>query len=494
VSVPAGHAARASLRERVERVPIWPVAVWTGAALYAVLLSVESIADHESFRTGFDTAIYDQLLWLLANGHESFSTVLNRPLLADHFQPGVVLLTPLYWLGLGLPSILVAQSIGLAAAAPALYALARASGANEALAAIPAFAWLVCPWVATMNLFEFRPTAFLPVLLALSALAVVERRDVLLVVTTFLAFTLKEDVALTYLALAAVLALRGRRRAGGLLAVASVLWFVLASWAIESLSGSYDTFGQRFAGQRGETVADAVVWSLRHPLEAVSNVVTESLLGLAALVVSTGGLALLAPTWLLLAAPSAAYNALSAYTPQHSLSEHYHLGTLAGLFVAAAVGVPRVRSFGEPGRLLVAGGLALAFLLALGGGVHAHTHQDGVKLERADTERALSRIPDDAPVAAALPLLPHLSQRVEVYTLPEPFISLEWGSSLTAAELAERAERVRYVAYLPGQQVGTIFTGELGALRALPDVRPLLAEEGFVVVARAGPLEILERR
>jgi len=103
------------------------MAVWVGAAVYAVLLSVESVHDHDAFATGFDTAIYDQLLWLLAHGHEPFSTVVSRPMLADHFQPAIVLLTPLYWLDLGVPGMFAAQSIGLALTAPALYALARAS-------------------------------------------------------------------------------------------------------------------------------------------------------------------------------------------------------------------------------------------------------------------------------------------------------------------------------------------------------------------------------
>ena len=51
-----------------------------------------------------DAAIYDQQVWLLANWHEPFSTVLNRHMLGEHFQPGLALLVPLYWLGAGIPS------------------------------------------------------------------------------------------------------------------------------------------------------------------------------------------------------------------------------------------------------------------------------------------------------------------------------------------------------------------------------------------------------
>ena len=41
---------------------------------------------------------------------------------------------------------------------------------------------------------------------------------------------------------------------------------------------------------------------------------------------------------------------------------------------------------------------------------------------RADPARALEPSPDGVPVAATRTLLPHLSRRVEIYTLPEPFV------------------------------------------------------------------------
>ena len=471
----------------------WAVAVWLGTALYAVALSTEAIADHSGFRTGFDTAIYDQLLWLLAHGDDPFSTVLSRPMLADHFQPGLVLFTPLYRLGLGVPGILAVQSVGLALTAPALFALARTFGASASLASIPAFLWLVCPWVASVNLFEFRPSAFVPLLLVLSVLAAIQGRVILLVVTTVIALSLKEDVSLTYLVLGLLLAYQGKRWMGGVLAAGSALSFVVASRITESAGGS-NVFARRFAGERGESVGDAVVWSLQHPIETLTDFASQSLVGLVALLVATGGLALLAPVWLLLAAPTVLYNALSAYTSQHDLVHHYHQGTVVGLFVAAAVGVGRLGTAGRRVRLATTAGLAAAAVVALLGGVRVHSlPSESPTLDPARTDEALDVIPPGVPVAATRSLLPHLSQRVEVYSLPEPFIPLDWGGSLTSEELAERAGRVEWVAYVEGDQIGRIFTGELGVETAIPDVRPTLEREGFVVVARTGPLEILRR-
>lgn len=466
---------------------VGPLVVWVAALVYTVVLSLESISAHRSFVTGFDTALYDQLLWLLANGHEPFSTIVSKPMLADHFQPGLALLTPLYWLGGGVPALYVVQSGALAATGPALYALARAFGARPALAAVPALLWIACPFVARLNLWEFRPTAFVSVLLVLSVLAAVQGRIWLLAATALVALSLKEDVALVYLVFGIVLAIRGRRRVGVAVAGASAAWFVGASIIVRSGSGSMDAFGRRFAGDRGDSMSEAFVWMLQNPLATVEDVARESVLYLVLLLVATGGLALLAPLWIVLALPTAAHNALSAYEPQHLLSYHYHQLTMTGLFVAAAVGVHRLEDARRRVQLGAGVGIGAATLLAVTAGSWAHAHwTEGIRLPREPTNAVLALVPPDAPVAASPHLLPQVSQRVEVYTLPEPFRPLDTGSPLTDAEFAERSRRVEYVLHrendLPVEYPGT------------PEsVLALLEREGFVPVARAGRVTLFER-
>jgi uncharacterized membrane protein len=474
------------MRDRV-RSHLAPLGVLFAALVYAVVLSFEAVSAHRSFVTGFDTALYDQILWLLANGHEPFSTVVSRPMLADHFQPGLALLTPLYLVWADVQLLFVVQSVALAAAGPALYLLARATGARPALAAIPALLWIICPFVARLNLWEFRPTAFVSVLLVLSVLGAVQQRLWLLWATALLALSLKEDTALVYLALGAVLAIRGQRRIGVGVAAASATWFVIASLAVRSGSGSLESFGRRFAGDRGDSVREAVVWMAQHPLETAGDVVRDSLFYLVLLVVATAGLPFLAPLWMLLALPSAAHNALSAYEPQHLLSYHYHQLTMTGLFIAAACGVHRLQSAGRRLRVAAGVGVAGAAVLAVAAGNWAHAHwTEGIRLPREQTRAALALIPDNAPVAASTHLLPQLSQRVEVYTLPEPFIPLDTGSPLTRDEFAERAGRVEYVVYrendLPVEFSGTSET-----------VLARLESEGFEPIARTGPVTVYQR-
>ena len=256
---------RAAVRDR------WLLGVWLATVAYVAILSAESIHLYRSFRTGFDLAIYSQAVWLVGNFRSPAITVDNTFLLAAHFQPGVVLLAPLEWVGLGVPGLLVSQSVGLALMAPVLFALARDAGAAPRLAAVPALLWLVCPWIAAVNLAEFHPTSFVPSLLGLSVLAARRDQTLWLLATAALAMSLKEDIALVYLVLGLVLIFEGKRRQGAILAVASSFTFVLALAVVSSQGDAVSYFGQRFAGDRGKTVPDALGWMLQHPFGALGD-------------------------------------------------------------------------------------------------------------------------------------------------------------------------------------------------------------------------------
>ena len=150
-------------------------------------------------------------------------------------------------------------------------------------------------------------------------LAALQGRHFLLVATTVLALSLKEDIAITYVMLGLLLMIHGRRRLGVILALGSAAWYVAAISAMNALGSSNEAFARRFAGERGDSVGEAFLWMLEHPLGLLGDVAVDSLGDVLLLLLSTGSLALLAPSWLLLSLPTALHNALSAYGVQHDL-------------------------------------------------------------------------------------------------------------------------------------------------------------------------------
>jgi uncharacterized membrane protein len=490
--VTAAVAETTQPRASAQRVSPWFVAVCTASLLYTVVLTIESVWRHDHFLTTFDLGVYDQAVWLLASGHDPFLSIVQSPLLGDHFQPGVALLVPLYWLGLGTTGLLLAQSLALAATAPALYWLGRDVGARPALAFVPAVLWLTSPFVAAVNLAGFHPTVFVPALLVAAVVLARQRRYWLLAFVVLVGLSFKEDTALVWAALGLVLAIRGRRWAGRMIALASAAWFVIAVRIVESQSDAYDFQGKRFAGDRGDTVGEAIQWMLGHPGQALWDAVSDGQVGTVIIaVLMTGGLCLIAPLWLLPALPIVAHNVLSANRPQHAFLEQYWLLPATCAFLAAAMALPRLQKHIDvrPRPFALGAAMTVAMLTALVGHARVHEYRYATPGDRpsvAEIRSVLDRIPPNAPVAASASLLPQLAQRTDIYALPEPFIHLKWGGTLSAAERSRRADRVRYVVFytwnLPHRFAPTHYN--------LP---ARLRTGGFVEVVRSKSLRLYER-
>jgi uncharacterized membrane protein len=465
--------------------------VWVAAVGYTALLSAASIERHAEFRSGgYDLGIFDQGLWLIAHGMRPFSTIRGRDLFADHFQPALVLFAPLGLDGLAPTGLLIVQSALLAAVAPALYILARRLEVAPWLALAVAVLWLVSPLTQWVNLFDFHPESAVPLLLVVAALELERGRTGGFLAAAAVASCFKEDVSLVFLGWGALLAFQGRHRLGALVAAASVAWFLVATQvAIPALGGSFEDYSARFGGDRGSSLVEVLVSFVQHPLDTVGDLVEPSNAKvLLALVLATGGLALLAPLRLLPAVPALAANFLSAYSYQHELRFHYYLIPAAVFAIAAAYGATvvarRGHSIARAAPPLLLAGAALALVV---GPANEELRSSPAPQERTARERALSLIPAGAPTAAAPSLVPHLAHRRDVYQLPEPFFSRPTnGEYWTDAELRARARRTEWVVW----ELAGLDPVHRAQVRRLPR---LLGLRGYDEVFRQGDVRVFRR-
>jgi uncharacterized membrane protein len=469
----------------------WPGrVVWIGAIVYAVVLTVLSVKRLHDFHAGYDLAIFDQLTWLLGHFHDPFSTVRGRAMLADHFEPGLAVLAPIGALSAGPWLLLAAQSVGLAAAAPVLFAIARTRGADPLLAVAVALLWLASPLTQQTNLFDFHPEAFVPLLFALSVLGLARSSNWLFVVSGVLAASVKEDVALTYAALGLGIVLIGRPRFGAAVAAAGAVWFALATTVgIDVAGGSLTYYSQRFGGGTSASVGQVLRDFVRHPIRGLGTVSFRlNVKMVVGLVGSTVGLCLLGAEILVAAVPSVAVNLLSRYPQQHYLTLQYHIVPAGVCAAAAAWGVSRVPTLRGRWRIAVvaATAAACALFLVLSPGVHVargrysdspHDAPGVASARRA----ALRLIPSGVPVAVQYDAVAYVAERRDVYAFPEPFVRAAGnGENWSVAELRRRAAQVRYVLV----DDGPTFPASASDAR---DVRSRLKELGFrLVFAREG--------
>lgn len=456
---------------------------------YAVVVSTLAVLRYEAFATDFDHGIFSQYVWLLGTLRRPFNTIVLRDLLGDHVEPGLALLAPLGTLGIGAPGLLVVQSLALAAAAPLLYALARTLGARGWIAAVPALLWCASPVVLRPAFHDFHPETLVPMLLVGGVLALVRGRTFLFVATAVLACAMKEDVGLTYAVLGLVLLWEGRRRLGAAVAVAGAAWTSFAVLVVLPAFGNAaeQEFGPRFAGARGDSFGDALRFTVVHPLTAADAALSLEILGIGVmLVATTGGLCLLAPRWLLVAAPAAVLNVLSWYDLQHTIDYHYWIVAAGAVALAGAVGAARVATASRRSATRVAAicGVLLGLLsLYLG-----NTIVSGIRggwAGRADRQAILDAIPRNAAVAAPRLALSHLSEREQLFVLPEPFlyvrVGTEWG-------LPERAAAVTQLDYV-------VFDPRMGFWGAATDaeIERAIVRAGFREILRRGDTRLYAR-
>ena len=461
--------------------------VWASACAYAAALSLASIGRHERFETGgYDLGIFDQGIWLLGHGLRPFSTIRGRDLFADHFQPALVLLAPLGGLEFTPIGLLILQSALLAAAAPPLYTLARRRGAGPWLALAVALLWLAAPLTQWANLFDFHPETAVPLLLVHAAVELDRGRLVLFIALAAAASLFKEDISLVFLGWGVLLVLQGRRRFGLALAGAATLWFLLVTQvAIPALGGDLDYYSARFGGDRGSSLGAVFLSLVEHPLRTLGDAATPANTKvLLALVLGSGGLALLAPAMLLPALPAVSANLLSAYSYQHELQFHYHLIPAAVFAIASAHGAGALQArradlVRAATAVLLAGALAVAAL-----GPASRELRSSATPDQRARAHALALIPADAPTAAAPHLVPHLAHREHIYQLPEPFFPRPSnGESWSEQELSRRAGRVEWVVY----ELAGLDPWPRSQTRQLPQ---MLRSRGFTEIYRESGVRV----
>src|SRR5262249_3650308 len=134
---------------------------------------------------------------------------------------------------------------------------------------------------------------------------------------------------------------------------------------------------KRFAGDRGDSLGDVASWIVRHPASTAADVFTGHDLSLVvALLLTTGGLCLLAPRWMLLGLPALSHNVLSAYSPPHRIGSHYYVSVGLAFAIAAAAGVHRLTVIGRVPRLAFTAGVA-ATVVTFALGIELSVGQSG---------------------------------------------------------------------------------------------------------------------
>lgn len=428
-----------------------PATIQVAVGAWGVLFTVVTVMrwwrlQHRSH----DLAIFEQALYNSLHGHFLQYTCDWRlgdvPVhrFADHFEPVLLLLLPLYALYQTPVWLLASQAAVLASGAVPVRGLALRMGSGPATATLLGLAYLLHPAIVAAVLDEYHPSTMGGPFVLWGLHLLLSGRPVGGWLAMILALACKENLPGTVCMAGLYVAWRGRWKSGLGLAGFSVVWGVLALKVIiphfsPTGAGLYwEVLGPKSPSGNVPGVlshAGYVAGRITYPCDLLGPVGAVSLLGPAGLMVSV---------------PEALLHWFSRIPGMRHLLLHYHVEIAVGVMLGAAEGLGRLRRWLARRRPEVAGAaVGLAFAVAAVTYCPAGSFlQPGRTVAAALTwptadqlavHRLLRQIPDGAPVLVnAGNLAGQLARRQRLY------VHLQGGYA--GPEVMRGVEGVSYVA------------------------------------------------
>ena len=418
--------------------------------VYIVVFSSVTVMKHYAFlTTGWDLGIYMQVLWSTLHGRPFYySYELNKipsgNFFGLHFVPILFLILPLYMLFPCAETLLVIQTVAIGAGAVPLYFLAKEVLESRTSAVVVSVIYLLYPPLHGLNWFDFHPEAFIPLFIILMAYFFEMRKFRWMYVSMVLALSTIEFTALIVAAIGVSFLLKGLRKGkdwvhGIVVAVASAIWFLLSVKVSNILAGDVGarTFAARLWDQWGSTPLEIVVNVITHPVDAFLFMITPwykviypimlllplLFVPLFAPIEFIPALAWIIPALLSRADPHSEIPGMSVYL---SIYMQYTGFVTGQIFVAFVYGLRNLKRLQVPRptdlmirtlkKILLVSLICAIILSPLGFASGKENLEFPVITERHKyLNDVLALIPGNASVLSQNDLLPHLSNRFEVY-------------------------------------------------------------------------------
>jgi uncharacterized membrane protein len=406
---------------------------------YALYMSYYTILRHRTLNTaGFDLGIFDNLMFNAMHGRPFHSTVAvpNGSYLSNHAEYGMYLFVPIYWLFPRPETMLVLQSTFMGLAAWPLYMFA-ATQISRPAAAMISVAYLFFAPLHGPNFYDFHwmPMAMFFVFWLFYAIA---RRNVLWIwILSLIVCSMREDAAFCLIATGLFLIVTKHwLKLGVYMTSLAVAWFMLVKFVIMPWAGPWwfaDIYKDLVAKDE-KGYGSIVKTMLINPNYFLHTLLKEEKLKYALhLFAPLALLPLRHPALLLLMLPGFFVTLMTTgYEPTVSIAFQYTTTWIPFLFGAAALSLrARTRALGVRAQRASAAALCVGVLChsyVFGAIMQHNTFVGGfsrVSFAVSPTEEkrykdmsALAKlIPRNVSVAATETVIPHVSNRLDAYTL-----------------------------------------------------------------------------
>ncbi len=400
--------------------------VVSSIALVTLGHAIGTYLRHASFRTGMDLAIY-------ANACRGmlFSTMKGDVwILADHFEPMLIVFAPLCRVFPPAVTLLTIQIMCFGVGALGVHALARHEGWKPALAWLVALLYLGFAGNVSQAYHDFHLITLAMGIVPWLWWMLQTRRYEWVLALSLLYLGLKESAALSLIGLGAYLVLRrqddddrGRtRRLGALLMVLGALSFVIVMEVIFPFfrGGEASVYFGKYYGHLGRSLAEFLATIATRPQDIMRTLLHPwKLRYVAGVLAPFLAFPLVRPVYLLPIAPALLINMLSNEWPLVSRSFHYESEIYPALFAMAVIAfkAPRVR----------AAWLAVMLLVFTVPGIFGVARLHGPTLDQRRLHAQLeAHVPRHKAIAAPQRIAAHLTDRERLYMFDYVGMEEDW--------------------------------------------------------------------
>ncbi len=230
---------------------------------------------HAWFQTSsWDLGIFDQATYLISQGLEPHSTLLNFHILGDH---GSLVLYPIGWLSIIFPSVkllFILQGLALASTVFPLANIAQKNNLSKKLTIISLLVFLLYPVIFNVAIFDFHPEVLaVPLIMELIFLISYSNSKRFLRIFLCIIFSLTCKLTISFLIFGIGIWMITKKRINIGIAIStfSVIWFIAIGLIVIPYYGGNNAGISRHAEKFG--ISRINIFSINHFLE---NILTLS--------------------------------------------------------------------------------------------------------------------------------------------------------------------------------------------------------------------------
>lgn len=404
------------------------------ASVYAFM----SVTIHNHFQTfGWDLGFFDQLIWKVSHFIYPVSSLNKVNLLANHFSPILFFFAPLYWIWSDPRMLLIEQAFVVVFAAWPLYLLSINKTQNRLFSFAIIFSYLFFLGTQWSILNEFHELTVVPLFIALTFYALEENKKILFWIGIFGLTVIKEEILFLVAAIGLTIAFYFRKKKLGFaLTIASLIFFFFLVLIFMPFISEKGIYQHSHLSTNARTPLEFMEKVLFDPLFALNSLVTppQKIQTFIISFLSFGLIPFFAPLALLLPLFEQFLMRFLYTGPQYTTWQNvnHHAAPTAMLLPIACIyatySLVRRLKVGKKRILLVISMILFISTILqdilLKAPIHSLSKKQFYETQPWMKDNYIllaeaKRLSSGGPIAAQNSLYPHLSQREEIYLLPE---------------------------------------------------------------------------